>query len=176
VYAGVGYELVCSEIGARQGDIVGLLYMSPKRPVQVVRVGALDLWRRTNGQCQLNGKVKQQIADAHKDPVNILAFLVDAFIRDYFSREGNESVYKITSGYTKMVLESHPNMAGVMYDSVDHTAGSCLAINAKSFADDFVPTEIQYVRITSHLGYGIYDFEELARASHFEGHKIIWNE
>lgn len=34
---------------------------------------------------------------------------------------------------------------------------------------------MQIVEVTSYLGYGVFDFVELARASRFEGERIVWD-
>ena len=175
LYAGVGTELVFSEIGARSGDIVGLLHMSPTKELYCVRLGALNLWRRTSGVCLLHDDVKAKIREIHKNPENITAFLLDAFVSDYFSRQGGDVAYKLTSAYTSVVMSAHSDIAGLVYDSVDHTAGACLAIKPEVFDAFLRPTEVQLVKITSHLGYGVFDFEELARANNFEGDAILWD-
>lgn len=175
VYAGVGSELVFSEIGAKPGDVVGLLHLSPSTKIFCARLGALNLWRRTSGLCLLDETLKTEIRTIHQNPENITAFLLDAFVSDYFGRPGSEETYKLTSAYTSVILGSHSQIAGLIYDSVDHEAGACLAIKPEVFDTRLKPTEVQIVKITSYLGYGIYDFEELARASHFEHDKIIWD-
>lgn len=175
LYAGVGYELIFSEIGARQGDYVGLLYMSPVQELSCLRLGALDLWRRTNGVCLMHADLKNKIKEIHHEPSNIVAFLLDAFISDYFSRPGSSSVYKLTSAYTSVIMNSIPNIAGLFYDSVDHTAGLCLALKPDVYEASLQPTEVQIVKVTSYLGYGIFDFEQVAFSEKFHGKIIDWS-
>jgi hypothetical protein len=175
LYAGVGTELLFSEIGAQIGDLVGILHMSPIRDLPFVRLGALNLWRRTSGECSMEDDLKKQIKIVHKDPNNIVEFLLDAFISDYFTRIGSPNTYKLTSAFTSVILDSRSDIAGLIYDSVNHTAGACLAIKPKVFESDIKPTEVQIVRITSYLGYGIYDFEQLEIAEEFDGESIVWS-
>lgn len=175
LYAGVGTELIFSEIGARPGDYVGLLHMSPIQELLYIRLGALNLWRRTSGQCLMSPDLKDTIKKIHSEPTNIVAFLLDAFVSDYFSRPGSSSVYKLTSAYTSVVMNSHPNISGLLYDSVDHTAGSCLALKPNVYDDLLRPTEVQIVKVTSYLGYGVYDFEQVAFSSIFNGKEISWS-
>lgn len=175
LYAGVGTELVFSEIGAKQGDIVGLLHMSPTKELYCVRLGALNLWRRTSGECLAHDDIKARIREIYQNPANITAFLLDAFVSDYFSRQGDHVTYKLTSAYTSVVLNARPDIAGLVYDSVDHTAGACLAIKPEVFDAFLQPTEVQIVKITSYLGYGVFDFEELTRANKFDGDVILWD-
>lgn len=175
LYAGVGTELVFSEIGAKQGDIVGLLHMSPTSSIDCIRLGALNLWRRTSGECLMHPEIKDLIRDIYRDPENITSFFLDAFISDYFSRPSDPIVYKMTSAYAAAIFDAFPEMAGILYDSVDHTAGACLAIKAGVFDSFLRPTEVQIVRITSYLGYGIFDFEQLDFADKFSGETILWN-
>jgi len=119
--------------------------------------------------------VKTEIQKIFKSPENITAFLLDAFVSDYFGRLGGEDTYKLTSAYTAVILNSHPQIAGLIYDSVDHEAGACLAIKPEVFDTVLKPTEVQIVEVTSYLGYGIYDFVELGRATRFEQERIIWD-
>lgn len=174
LYAGVGTELIFSEIGAQVGDIVGLLHFSPKADVNCVRLGALNLWRRTNGNCLLPQNIKELIEKIYRNPENITAFLLDAFVSDYFSRESSAQVYKLTSAYTSVMFDSHPNIEGLIYESVDHTAGSCLAISTTAFDTKFTPTDAQIVRVSSYLGYGVYDFEVIKQTNKFDGNEILW--
>jgi hypothetical protein len=175
LYAGVGTELIFSEIGAKPGDVVGLLHLSPSIEIFCARLGALNLWRRTSGGCLMGETVKTEIQKIFKSPENITAFLLDAFVSDYFGRLGGEDTYKLTSAYTAVILNSHPQIAGLIYDSVDHEAGACLAIKPEVFDTVLKPTEVQIVEVTSYLGYGIYDFVELGRATRFEQERIIWD-
>ena len=175
LYAGVGTELIFSEIGAKPGDVVGLLHLSPSIEIFCARLGALNLWRRTSGGCLLSETLKTEIQRIHKNPENITAFLLDAFVSDYFGRICSEEAYKLTSAYTAVILSSHPQIAGLIYDSVDHEAGACLAIKPEVFDTLLKPTDVQIVEVTSYLGYGIYDFVELGRATRFEQEKIIWD-
>jgi hypothetical protein len=62
-----------------------------------------------------------------KDPSNIVFFYIDAFVRDYFSRIGSDDVYKLTSAYTSVILDTVKELDGIKFDSVDHSAGACLA-------------------------------------------------
>lgn len=174
-YAGVGTELIFSEIGANIGDYVGLLHISPIENMLCVRLGALDLWRRTSGESPMDESLKAWIKKLHADPNNITMFLLDAFFRDFFSRPSSSDVYKLTSAITEVILNAHPNIAGLIYDSVDHTAGACLALKPSAIDTLLKPTEVQIVKITSHLGYGIYDFEQIHFSNKFENKKIIWN-
>ena len=174
LYAGIGTELVFSEIGARPGDVVSMLHMSPREQMMCVQLGALDLWRRTHGHCMLSDEIKTDIKAIYENPSNISSFLVDAFARDYFSRIGSDETYKLTSALTAVILNAHPEIAGLIYESVDHTAGACLAIKPKVFDTMLKPTTVQLLRITAFLGYGVYDFEEIARTSSFDDDKIIW--
>jgi hypothetical protein len=174
LYAGIGTELVLSEIGAQTGDIVGLLHMSPNKTLNLIRLGAINLWRRTNGLCLLAEDIKNQIKNIHKVPENITSFLLDAFISDYFSRPGSEHTYKLTSAYTDVVLSAHKAISGMIYESVDHTAGSCLALKTDVFDSFCQPTEVQIIKVTSYLGYGIYDFEVIHFSDSFDGDRIIW--
>ncbi len=176
LYAGIGYELSFSEIGAKSGDYVGLLHMSPKEELMCLRVGALDLWRRTTGHCVMHDDMKEKIKSIHANPENIQYFLLDAFISDFFSRKGDASTYALTSAYTAATIESNSKIAGLIYDSVDHTAGHCLALKPNIFSDFVRPTEVQIVKITSHLGYGIFDFEEIAFSNDISNGKIKWTD
>ena len=175
LYAGVGTELILSEIGAKVGDIVGLLHFSPRSDVNCVRLGALNLWRRTAGDCLLPTNIKAQLEKIYQDPKNITAFLLDAFVSDYFSRESSLQVYKLTSAYTSVLFDSHPNIEGLIYESVNHTAGSCIAISTSSYDKKFTPTDAQIVRISSYLGYGVYDFEVIKQTDKFNGNLIVWD-
>lgn len=174
LYAGIGTELILSEIGARVGDTVGLLHFSPKSDVNCVRLGALNMWRRTSGQCDLPTNIKNEINKIYSNPENITAFLLDAFVSDYFSRQSNIQSYKLTSAYTSAIFNSHPNIEGLIYESVNHTAGSCLAISTSAYDRKFIPTDAQIIRISSYLGYGIYDFEVIKQTNKFHGDQIIW--
>lgn len=174
-YGGVGTELIFSEIGAKIGDYVGLLHVSPVKELLCVRLGALDLWRRTSGEFPMGEELKSWIKEKHSDPNNIVMFILDAFFRDYFSRPGSHDVYKLTSAITSAILNSHQDISGLIYDSVDHTAGACLALKPEVADHLLKPTEAQIVRITSYLGYGIYDFEQIAFANAFDGKDILWN-
>lgn len=175
LYAGVGTELTLSEIGARVGDIVGLLHFSPKSDVNCVRLGALNLWRRTSGHCVQPENIKALIKKIYSDPVNITAFLLDAFVSDYFSRESSTQVYKLTSAYSSVLFDSHPNIEGLIYESVNHKGGSCLAISTTAYDSKFTPTDAQIVRVSSHLGYGVYDFEVIKQTNKFNGDLIVWD-
>lgn len=175
LYAGVGTELILSEIGAKVGDIVGLLHFSPKSDVNCVRLGALNMWRRTVGNCLLPANIKEQLEKIHHNPENITAFLLDAFVSDYFSRESSAQVYKLTSAYTSVLFDSHPKIEGLIYESVNHTAGSCIAISTSTYDTKFSPTDAQIVRVSSYLGYGIYDFEVIKQTNKFNGDLIVWN-
>ena len=175
-YGGVGTELIFSEIGAKIGDYVGLLHVSPVEELLCVRLGALDLWRRTSGEFSMDESLKASIKEMHADPNNIVMFLLDAFSRDYFSRPGNDSVYKLTSAITSVILNAHPDISGLIYDSVDHTAGACVALKPEIADYRLKPTEVQIVKVTSYLGYGVYDFEQIAFADKFDGKRIIWSE
>ena len=175
LYAGVGTELLFSEINAHIGDIVGIIHMQPTQKLYFARVGALNLWRRTSGICLLHEEIKKEIEIIYKNPENIVSFLFDAFISDYFSRSGNQHIYKLTSAYTSAILNSNSNISGIIYDSVNHTAGACLAIKPEHFNVTIKPSDIQIVRITSYLGYGIYDFEQIAYTNNFDGEMILWN-
>lgn len=175
LYAGVGTELIFSEIGAKLGDVVGLLHMSPSSQMLCVRLGALNLWRRTSGLCLMHESMKTEIRRIHQNPEHITAFLLDAFVSHYFGQPGSDDTYKLTSAYTTAILNSHPEISGLVYDSVDHEAGACLAIKPDVFDSILKPTEVQIVQVTNYLGYGIFDFVELERASRFEGEKIIWD-
>jgi len=175
LYSGVGSELIFSEIGAKIGDIVGLLYICPVRDLFIARLGALELWRRTNGMCLMNGDIKAEIKKIYLNPENIIAFLLDAFISDHFSRPSSPDTYKLTSAYTSCILDSNKDIAGLIYDSVDHTKGACLAIKPIVFDEYLQPTEVQIVRITNYLGYGVYDFEEIHFSNKFEDDTISWD-
>lgn len=119
--------------------------------------------------------LKNWIKEIHRDPNNIAMFILDAFFRDYFSRPGSYDVYKLTSAITSVILDAHRDISGLIYDSVDHTAGACLAIKPEVADDLLKPTEVQIVKITSYLGYGIYDFEQIAFADKFDGKRILWS-
>lgn len=173
-YAGVGSELIFSEIGAKIGDIVGILHTSPFKDIFCIRIGALNLWRRTNGNCLMADSLKAEIKDIYNDPENIIAFLFDAFISDYFSRPADPITYKLTSAYTSVILNAQSDIGGLIYDSVSHTAGSCIAFKPSVFDSQLRPTEVQIVRITNYLGYGVYDFEQLEYSNEFEDEKIRW--
>lgn len=175
LYAGVGTELLFSEINAHIGDYVGIVHMQPSETLYCVRLGALNLWKRTQGICLLDEEIKKQIAAIHNDPKNIVAFLFDAFISDYFTRIGSQSIYKITSAYSAAILNSHPKIAGIIYDSVNHTAGACLSFKPNHFNTTLKPKDVQIVKVTNYLGYGIYDFEEIAYANQFDVDKILWS-
>lgn len=175
-YSGVGNELIFTEIGAKIGDIVGLLHLSPIKELLFIRLGALELWRRTNGHCLLSENIKSKIKEIYTKPENITAFIFDAFISDYFSQSGSSNVYNLTSAYTSVVLNSHQNISGLIYDSVDHTKGACLAIKSSVFDNKWLtPTEVQIVKITNYLGYGIYDFEQIHFANKFDNDIITWD-
>jgi hypothetical protein len=174
LYAGVGTELLFSEIGARAGDIVGVLHLQPKETLKIFHVGMLDLWRRTSGNCMIHEDLKVTLDQFINDPSNIVFFYIDAFVRDYFSRIGSDDVYKLTSAYTSVVLDSVKELDGIKFDSVDHSAGACLALKPNVFDGKLVASEAQVFRITSYLGYGIYDFEQIKISNNFEGNKVIW--
>lgn len=174
LYAGIGTELVLAEVGAKPGDTVALLHMQPKRKLLCLRAGALNLWRRTSGHCLMDESIKAEISRHYLDARNITAFLMDGFIADQLSRQGNSDVYKLTSAYVTAVLESHRAIAGVIYGSADFPGGTCIALKDEVFGKSIRPTEAQLIRVTSYLGYGVYDFEELARTDQFEADKIVW--
>ncbi len=174
-YGGVGTELIFSEIGAKIGDYVGLLHVSPVRELLCVRLGALDLWRRTSGEFPMGEDLKNWIKEVHKDPNNIVMFILDAFFRDYFSRPGSCDTYKLTSAITSVILNARQDISGLIYDSVDHTAGACCALKPEVADHLLRPTEVQIVKVTSYLGYGIYDFEQIAFADTFDGKRILWS-
>jgi hypothetical protein len=173
-YAGIGAELIFSEIGAQIGDIVGLMHMSPLTDVNCARLGALELWRRTSGHCLLPENIKNLVKEIHLQPENITAFLFDAFITDYFSRLASDSVYKLTSAYTSVVFDSNPNVEGIIYESVNHTAGSCVVVKPDVVDTKLIPTEIQLVRVTNFLGYGVYDYEIIKHTNKFDEEHIVW--
>ncbi len=174
LYAGVGTQLLLSEIGAQVGDIVGLLHLQPTEEIRIVEIGAMDRWRRTDGDCQLDHHIKQYLKGVHSNPDNIVAFLMDAFASDYFSRPGTPTVYKVTSAYASVMARAHPTIGGLMYDSVDHRGGTCLAVKPEVAMKSLAPHVVQIVRVTAILGYGIYDFHEVARAMDFNGREIKW--
>ena len=174
LYGAIGYNLVFSELGAEIGDILGLVFLKPKRELNVCLLGALDLYRRTEGNCWLLDDTKMQIEPINKDPSKITAFLFDAFINDYFGSSGNDIIYKLTSAYSQALLESFPIIDGILYESVDHKRGTCLSIKPNIVDDDTEVTDAQIVRITNHLGYGIYDFEEVARSAAVIKSNIKW--
>lgn len=123
--------------------------------------------------CLMSDDIKQKIKERHRNPEHITDFLLDSFISDYFSRAGDNITYKLTSAYSAVTMNS-PDIFGLIYDSVDHTAGACLALKPIAFDNFLQPKVVQIVKITSYLGYGIYDFEEIDRASKFDGKKILW--
>lgn len=174
LYAGVGTELVLEEIGARPGDVVALLHMKPKKKLFCVRSGALNLWRRSSGHCLMHEDIKAAIAKQHADPRNITAFLLDGFIADHLGRAGSEDVYKITSAYVAAVLDARRGISGVIYDSVDFPGGTCVALRDTVFSRSIDPTDVQFIEVTSYLGYGIFDFKVLAQTDRFVGNQIIW--
>lgn len=174
LYAGVGTELVFSEIGARKGDVVGLLHLSPIEKIYCVHIGAAELWRRTSGECHLSPEIKKRLAEIHSEPSNIVAFLLDALVSDFYSQPGLPDVYKFTSAYASVVSNAHPQIAGLIYNSVDHLSGACLAFRPAAANEQLRPTDVQIVRITEYLGYGIFDFEEIARSSTFHDRTIVW--
>jgi hypothetical protein len=97
------------------------------------------------------------------------------FISDYFSRAGSDSVYKLTIAYTEALFSSFSSMDGVIYDSVDHVKGTWVAIRPH-VVDAFTETKnVQIVSITNHLGYGIFDFEEVSKSSSVMGNDITWS-
>ena len=175
LYAGVGRDLILSEIGARLGDIIGLLHMSPTEEIHCLELGALNTWKRTDGHCSLDDNIKKEISKIFNVPKNIIFFIFDAFISDYFSRVGSQDTYKLTSAFTSSIFNSYPNIAGLIYDSVDHTAGSCLAFKTETFDKSLRPTEVQILKVTNFLGWGIYEVEELAFSNDFNGKEIIWD-
>jgi hypothetical protein len=175
LYAGIGTELVLAEVGAKPGDTVALLHMRPKRKLLCVRAGALNLWRRTSGSCLMDESIKAEISRHYADARNINAFLMDGFIADQLSRQGNLDVYKLTSAYVTAILESHRGIAGVIYSSADFPGGTCIALKDEIFGKAIEPTEAQLIQVTSYLGYGIYDFKELARTKQFDEGSIVWN-
>jgi hypothetical protein len=174
LYAGIGTELVLAEVGAKPGDTVALLHMRPKRKLLCVRAGALNLWRRTSGHCLMDESVKAVISKHYADARNITAFLMDGFISDQLSRQGNSDVYKLTSAYVTAILESHRGIAGVVYSSADFPGGTCVALKEEVFSRSIEPTEAQLIQVTSYLGYGVYDFKELSRTNQFDADTIVW--
>lgn len=175
LYAGIGTELVLAEVGAQPGDTVALLHMRPKRRLLCVRAGALNLWRRTSGHCLMDESIKAEISRHYADARNITAFLLDGFIADQLSRQGNSDVYKLTSAYVTAILESHRGIAGVIYGSADFPGGTCIALKDEVFDKAIEPTEAQLIQVTSYLGYGVYDFNELARTDKFDDGSIVWD-
>ena len=173
-YAGIGAELIFSEIGAQIGDIIGLLHVSPLVDINCARLGALELWRRTSGHCLLPDNIKNLVKEIYSQPENITAFLFDAFITDYFSRIASDSVYKLTSAYTSVLFDSKPNIEGIIYESVNHTAGSCVVVKPNVVDTKIRATDIQIVRITNFLGYGVYDYEVIKHTNKFDKDRIIW--
>ena len=173
-YAGIGYELIFSELGAREGDHVGITGIRPTEDLFFLRLGALDMWRRTSGDCLLHDDLKKQIKEIHKDPKNIIAFILDAFISDWFSRKGSSEIYKLTSAYSSVLFNAHHELAGIIYDSVNHTRGSCISIRDNFLDKNFEFTEFQVVRINSHLGYGIYDWKVVQSAKESKNGVICW--
>ncbi|WP_336268793.1 hypothetical protein [Vreelandella arctica] len=173
-YAGIGYELIFSELGAQEGDYVGIAGLRPTEDLFFLRLGALDIWRRTSGNCLLPDAVKQQIKEIHADPKNIVAFILDAFISDWFSKKGNSVTYKLTSAYTSVLFNTYQELSGIIYDSVNHTKGSCISIKDTAFDNYFSFTEFQVVKIKSYLGYGIYDWELIQSAKDTKEGFICW--
>ncbi|MGU3541017.1 hypothetical protein [Methylobacterium sp. A54F] len=174
LYAAIGYELVFSEIGAEIGDIIGLAFIRPRRELLTCLLGALDLYRRTEGHCLLAEDTKAQIKPLRKEAAKAPDFLFDAFISDYFGRVGSEHTYKLTSAYTDVIFSNFPHIDAIMYDSVDHKKGMCFAIKPDVVEYNMTVTDVQIVRVTNYLGYGFYDWELIANSKKISKRTIEW--
>jgi hypothetical protein len=173
LYCGSGTQLLLSEIGAKAGDRVAILHVNPKRQLRLLNIGAVDLFRRTGGHCLLDEAVKSQLAKIPLNSDGMCVQLLDAFVADYFTRPGSANTYKITSAYTAAMLEV-PNLDGVMYDSVGHRGGKCMAMRSSLFPGQFEPVAVQMIQLRSDLGYGIFDIREVRRTSYFDQGQILW--
>lgn len=174
-YFGVGVELVLSELDAGVGDRVAVLNFQPVRNLKSLRIGALDIYRRTSGfHADLPPGGRELIAEVGLDTRGARAHYIDSFISEYFSALGEEQVYKITSAASDLYYAHHPDLDCVRYDSVRHRRGACLAMPGKLFPALIQPVAALVIKVTSDLGYGIYQWEEEAFSDVFQNDQIVW--
>lgn len=177
LYAGIDRELIFSEIDASPGDYVVLLYLRPNKSMLIADVCQMDKWRRQYGGMDLPEGHKEKTSkfySYYNEGQGINFFFLDAFIRSCFTKTGNEKTYKITSSYVYSVLRSLPNTSGVMYDSVEHSLGSCVAFKPDCVGEILDPVVVRIAKIESNLGYGLRGYCVYPKKGIIEGENIIW--
>jgi hypothetical protein len=172
-YAGIGTNVILSELAPEIGDYVALLHFTTRQEIYLKGLGYLDFYFRNGGQGEGWTEGMKEVAASYTTADKIHFRVLDAFFADMFSKPFSNEIYKITSAISAAFLEKSP-LSGLVYNSVANRGGRCIALKTNHFDKYVVPTEAQILRITSNLGYGIYDFVEEYYADSFEDEKILW--
>ena len=159
LYAGWNRRVALDEIHAKEGDVVQLITLRVKDPIQFpcAIIGELQaVWN--SGRSLINSeKIEQAIRtgiDA-QDPGMFYDLFVDSLISEIFRAPILDSTQYITSA----VIANHllcSGHGGIMYPSVRSAHSINLAVASEAFDSNFEVLGSEVMEIIANHGYGLY--------------------
>ncbi len=176
------YDVTLSEVNAIDLDYVNYLDSITTGYLEVIRIGAFDLFMR--GQAlhhwidSYNLRIFKLFKKCCKKQQNRFLLeshqLCSAFFADILSRKNHKNLYKVTSVLADIIFENE-QVDAIVYESVQVKGAPVIAIKPKALADKVKHEKVASLRVEANLGYGIY-YSIAINKGIVDGHTLNWDD
>jgi len=175
------YDVVLSEVNAIDLDYVNFLDSITTGYLEVIRIGAFDLFMRSQALHHWIDRYNLRIFKLFKKfcEKKQNKFLIEshqlcsAFFADILSRKNHKNLYKVTSILADIIFENE-HVDAIMYESVQVKGAPVIAIRPKALAQKVQHKKVASLRVEANLGYGIY-YTDVINEGKVDGKLLSWD-
>jgi hypothetical protein len=168
-YCSLYEDTALAELDAQAGEFFSISTFSIGNSV-LMPIGEFDYYRRT-GQTRLGQaipttkNVYKNFAENENKKQLIHSQVIDAFVAEAFIRHAStDADYKITNTFCKILFDEFPDkIDAFLYPSVAFREGLNFAFSISAYQTKLKlrENETKIIKITSALGFGIYEYEDI---------------
>lgn len=176
------YDVVLSEINAIDLDYVNYLDSITTGYLEVIRIGAFDLFMR--GQKlphwidSYNLRIFKLFKKCCEKKQNKFLLeshqLCSAFFADILSRKNHKNLYKVTSTLANIIFENE-QVDAIICESVQVKGAPVIAIRPKALAEKVQHKKVASLSVEANLGYGIYYSVAINKGT-VDGNILNWDD
>lgn len=175
------YDVVLSEINAIDLDYVNYLDSITTGYLEVIRIGAFDLFMR--GQSlhhwidRYNLRIFKLFKKCCEKKQNRCLLeshqLCSAFFADILSRKNHKNLYKVTSTLADIIFENK-QVDAIIYESVQVKGAPLIAIRPEALKQKVKHEKVASLKVEAKLGYGIY-YTDVINQGTVDGKLLNWD-
>ncbi|WP_166839958.1 RES family NAD+ phosphorylase [Rheinheimera pleomorphica] len=178
LYAGWNSRLALEEIGAKAGDLVQLIRLRVKSPIEFpcVIIGEYQAIFNSGRSIINSEKIELAVEESLKmHPAYVFAqAFVDSAIAEIFRSDPIAKDYFVSATIAEDFILN--KVQGLMYPSVRTAHCVNLAVRAEDFDKNFEVLDTMVAKVAGYHGYGLYALESLAQTCEISADgSFIWD-